>query len=319
VILKDLPKGIDPRLIVGFETGDDAAVFLVRDDLTVVQSLDFFMPIVDDPFTFGQIAAANAISDIYAMGAQPIVALAILGYPTKLLSPEVARQIMLGGNDICQKAGIQIAGGHSIDDIEPKFGLSVTGVAHPNDLWQNSTAQEGDILVLTKPLGIGTMGSANKKGLLTPKQYDSFVKTTTFLNDRPADAARKVGVSAATDVTGFGLLGHSLEMAKGAGLQLQLWSNELPILSGALDLISDGVIPGATGRNLNYVAPVTVYAENVEQDLKAIMADPQTSGGLLFAVPPQNVDRLLEGLNKKGALCGAVVGRFQKGQGLVVQ
>jgi selenide, water dikinase len=319
VILKDLPKGLDPRLIVGFETGDDAAVILIRDDLTVVQSLDFFMPIVDDPFTFGQIAAANAISDIYAMGAQPIVALAILGYPTKLLSPEVARQIMLGGSDICQKAGIQIAGGHSIDDTEPKFGLSVTGVAHPNDLWQNSTAKEGDLLVLTKPLGVGTMGSANKKGLLSPEQYASFVKTTTFLNDKPADVARDVGVSAATDVTGFGLLGHSLEMAKGAGLQLQLWSNELPILPGALDLILNGVIPGATGRNLNHVEPVTDYAENVEPHLKAIMADPQTSGGLLFAVPPQNVERILEGLSKKGALCGAVVGRFQKGQGLVVQ
>lgn len=319
MILNNLQGVVDPRILVGFETGDDAAVIQVRDDIAVVQTLDFFMPIVDDPKTFGMIAAANAISDVYAMGAHPVMALAILGFPTKKLSNEVAREIMIGGTEICRKVGIQIAGGHSIDDTEPKFGLSVTGIVHPDDIWKNSTAQEGDYLVLTKPLGIGAMGSANKKGLLSSSQYRDFVTTTTFVNEIPAKVARSIGINAATDVTGFGLLGHSLEMAMGSGLQIELWSQKLPVIEGARDLIQNGVRPGATGRTLRYVEGSTIYGDEVTELDKAVLADPQTSGGLLLAVSPNKVDDLCQRLLEEGALCGAVVGQFKTGIGVRVQ
>jgi selenide, water dikinase len=319
IVLSKMPKEVDSRLLVGFETGDDAAVFKLREDLAVVQSLDFFMPIVDDPFVFGQIAAANALSDIYAMGATPIMALAILGFPIKKLSPEIASLIMKGGTDICHRAGIQIVGGHSIDDAEPKFGLSVTGITHPDKLWTNSSAEEGDLLVLTKPLGIGAMGSANKKGLLTSRQYEIFVETTTTLNDIPAKVAHQIGVTAATDVTGFGLLGHSLEMANGAGLKIELWSKKVPIIPGALELIEQGIRPGATQRNLNFVENRVLYAPTISDALKAVLADPQTSGGLLFAIPPNKAEKFCAELKKEKALEYSIIGQFKSGSGIDVQ
>lgn len=295
----------------------------LHSELAVVQSLDFFMPIVDDPFTFGMIAAANAISDIYAMGAKPISALAILGFPIKKLPAEVANQIMLGGAEICKQAGILISGGHSIDDIEPKFGLSVTGIAHPDKIWKNNSVQEGDLLVLTKPLGVGVFGSANKKGILSTSQYDAFVKTTTFLNAIPAEVARETGVSAVTDVTGFGLLGHSLEMVQGTDFTVELYVKSLPILDGALDLLEQGVKPGATARNLAHVGPYTEYDEDVSLRDKEILADAQTSGGLLIAVPEEKVEEFLKNLELRGALCSVVVGKILRtnieGQRIIVR
>jgi selenide,water dikinase len=296
---------------MGFHSNDDASVVQLREDLVVVQSLDFFMPIVDDPYTFGMIAAANSISDIYAMGATPISALSILGLPIKKIPPEVANQIMQGGAEICRRAGIPILGGHSIDDTEPKFGLSVTGVAHPDDILYNSTAQDGDVLVLTKPLGIGALGQGNKKKVLTESQIADFVKITTFLNDAPMRAAKKVGVSAATDVTGFGLLGHAWEMAKGCGVGVEIFADQLPVVDGVWALLESGIKPGATGRNLSYLEPNLDVDSNVTEIQKLLAADPQTSGGLLLSVHPNNLEALLESLEEEGALCAVVVGRFR--------
>ena len=286
--------------------------------MAVVQTLDFFMPIVDDPKTFGMIAAANSISDVYAMGATPVMALAILGFPTKKIGPHVAKEIMLGGVEVCQRAGIQIAGGHSIDDAEPKFGLSVTGMVHPDEIWRNDAAQIGDHLVLTKPLGIGVMGSVNKKGLLSDSQYTEFVRTTTFLNALPAKIAREVGIHAATDITGFGLIGHTLEMALGSGLKAEIWSKNIPVLSGVTELIEQGVTPGAIKRNRQFVLPYTHMDPDVSEQDQMILADPQTSGGLLFAVSEHKSQILVERLRQEGALAAAIVGQFLNGEGVSV-
>lgn len=311
-VLKGLPVVQSEQFLMGFHSNDDASVVQLRDDLVVVQSLDFFMPIVDDPYTFGMIAAANSISDIYAMGATPISALSILGLPIQKIPAEVANQIMQGGAEICRRAGIPILGGHSIDDTEPKFGLSVTGVAHPNEVLYNNTGQDGDLLVLTKPLGIGALGQGNKKKVLTASQYEDFVRITTFLNDAPMRAAKKVGVTAATDVTGFGLLGHAWEMAKGCGVGVEIFADQLPVVDGVWTLLESGIKPGATGRNISYLAPHLKVDTAVTPLQQLLAADPQTSGGLLFSVHPDKVDALIETLHQEGALCAVIVGRFKR-------
>ncbi len=308
-----MPRFSDPRLLVGNETGDDAAVVRLRDDLAVVHSLDFFMPIVDKPYHFGQIAAANALSDVYAMGATPTSALAILGYPTKKLPVEVAAEIMRGGADICHRAGVALSGGHSIDDAEPKFGLSVSGILHPDEIWTNAGAQVGDAIVLTKPLGVGSMGSAIKKGRLSAEQYDDFLRTTTHLNASAMRAGRTVGVHAATDVTGFGLVGHLFEMCKGANLTAAISFGALPVLDGAIELIASGVVPGATGRNLQHLGSRLSLASTLPPNAEKLLADPQTSGGLLFAVAPEKAQELCESLRSEGALCAVQIGSFQAG------
>ena len=307
--MSDLDGVVDPQLLVGFDTGDDAAVRRITSELAVVQTLDFFMPIVDDPFVFGQIAAANALSDIYAMGADPVMALAILGYPTKHISPQVARQIMLGGTEVCNRAGIRIAGGHSIDDTEPKFGLSVTGVVHPDKMLRNSTAQPGDVLMLTKPLGVGVLGQANKKSLISPEQYQAFILVTTQLNATAAQIAKSFTVNACTDVTGFGLLGHGLEMAQGSGLTLTIWPDQLPILDGVLELIERGIRPGATRRNIEHCSSHITWQEGTNA-WSQLLADPQTSGGLLFAVPSQDAHSFRAALLAGGLSDITVIGEF---------
>jgi selenide,water dikinase len=306
---------MDPRLLVGLETGDDAAAVQVAPDLAVVHTLDFFMPIVDDPHTFGRIAAANAISDVYAMGATPLVALAILGLPRKVLGPEVGAAIMEGGARSCTEAGIVIAGGHTIDDAEPKFGLSVTGTVRPDGLVRNSTGQEGDLLVLTKPLGTGALAQAIKKGIATEAQVALAVDTMCFLNRAPALAMARVGVHAATDVTGFSLLGHALEMARGAGLGVELWMDALPVLDTVRDVIAQGVHPGATGRNLAHFGAQTTWGEGVTELDQKLIADPQTSGGLLLALPEAKVSALQAALKDEGAMAAEVVGRLVAGSG----
>ena len=299
---------------MGFHSNDDAAVTKIRDDLAIVQSLDFFMPIVDDPYTFGMIAAANSISDIYAMGATPINALSILGIPVKNVPMEAANQIMQGGAEICRRAGIPILGGHSIDDTEPKFGLSVTGVVHPDELWRNNAVEDGDYLVLTKPLGIGVFGSSNKKELLNNQQYATFVETTTFLNDVPMEAGRAVGVKAATDVTGFGLIGHAWEMVSSVGMSVELWVDQLPVIRGVRELLKAGVKPGATKRNIEYLRPHTTVERGVTPFDMDIVGDPQTSGGLLMAVSEDKLDVLIQELQSRGALSAAVVGQCRKSE-----
>lgn len=275
-----------------------------------MQTLDFFTPLVDDPRDYGRIAAANAISDVYAMGGKPILALAIVGFPTKLLPIEVGADILAGAAEICAEAGIPVAGGHSIDDVEVKFGLCVTGVVHPDRVLKNSGAKVGDALVLTKPIGSGALSSAVKAGVLPPEGYAAMVRTATFLNRVPAEAAQAVGVHAATDVTGFGLLGHLGAMARGSGLTAEVWLGKVPVLPFAREMIAAGKVPGATGRNLQHWSPHTEWDPALEIADRKLLADPQTSGGLLIAVPPERAGALVAELEARGALAAAVIGRM---------
>ena len=309
-IVSVLPRKADPNLLVGLDTGDDGAVVRLSPDLAVIQTLDFFMPIVDDPFDFGRIAAANSLSDVYAMGGEPISALAILGLPLSKLGPEVGARILAGGAAVCEEAGIQIVGGHSIDDAEPKFGLSVTGTVHPDQVWRNSTAKAGDVLVLSKPLGSGTVTTAIKRGAVDAAITASVIDVMTTLNAGAAAAARQVGIHAATDVTGFALLGHAIEMADGAGLGLELDVAALPLMAGALDTLQMGIAPGATRRNLEHVEGRVEWGSTVTDIDRQIVADPQTSGGLLFAVSPEKASDLMQAMSANGTLSAAIVGRL---------
>lgn len=286
------------------------------DDLAVITTTDFFTPIVDDARDFGRIAAANALSDVYAMGGEPVVAIAILGWPVAHLPVELAREVMAGAAEVCAQAGIHIAGGHSIDDSEPTFGLAVTGTVHPDHIVRNSTGRAGDLLVLTKPLGIGALAQGIKKGLVGPDQARRVIEVMATLNRSAADAARRVGVSAGTDVTGFSLLGHASEMAEGAGLAVELWRDRLPVMEGAEDLIARGVYPGATRRNLEHFGPNTTWDPALTDVDRKLLADPQTSGGLLLAVAPDRLDALVDALD--GNQARAVVGRLVEGSGAQV-
>ena len=296
--------------MVGLETGDDGAVVRLSSEIAVIQTVDFFMPIVDDPFDFGRIAAANSLSDVYAMGGKPTSALAILGLPLSKLGPEVGARILEGGARVCEEAGIQIVGGHSIDDAEPKFGLSVTGVVHPDQVWRNSTGRAGDMLVLTKPIGSGTVTTGIKKGAVSASVAANAVEVMATLNRTAADAARSVGVTAATDVTGFSLLGHAIEMAEGAGLGLELDVSALPVLDGAWDTLGKGIAPGATRRNLEHFGQRVAWANGISEQDQKLVGDPQTSGGLLLAVDPSRVDALVDALAGAGAPAAAVVGQL---------
>ena len=301
------------------ETGDDGAVVRLTDEVAVIQTVDFFMPVVDDPTDFGRIAAANALSDVYAMGGEPVCALAVLGLPIKKLPPEVGAAIMAGGGEVCQKAGIQIVGGHSIDDTEPKFGLCVTGRVHPDKLWRNSSGRAGDQLVLTKPLGTGTLTTAIKRGALTEAQERATIDVMTTLNASAAAAAREVGVRAATDVTGFALLGHAREMASGAGLGLTIWVDALPEIPGARDMLAAGIAPGAIGRNLDHFGAGVVWDDSLSEIDRKLVADPQTSGGLLLAVAPDKVQSLQDALRAHGALAAHVVGELTEHTGVHIK
>jgi len=290
----------------------------LTDEIAVIQTVDFFMPVVDDPTDFGRIAAANALSDVYAMGGVPICALAILGLPIKKLPAPVGAAIMAGAGAVCKEAGVQIVGGHSIDDTEPKFGLSVTGTVHPDKLWRNSAGQVGDLLVLTKPLGSGCMTTAIKRGALDEAAARNVIEIMASLNKTAADAARSVGVSAATDVTGFSLLGHSREMADGAGLGLDLWIDALPVITGAIATLEAGIAPGATGRNLAHFGEGVQWGEGISPTDEKLLADPQTSGGLLFAIHPDRADALIAALNDAGTLAADVVGSLSATPGVRV-
>ena len=280
-----MPSHADRRVLVGRETFDDAGVFVLRDDLALVQTVDFFAPIVDDPYTFGQIAAANALSDVYAMGGEPLTALAIVGFPVGTLPPSVLTEILRGGQDKVREAGAVLIGGHSIIDEELKFGLSVTGQAHPARLLTNATARPGDRLVLTKPLGTGLLATAEKQGKLSSNAMLVLHTTMSALNGAASRAALAHGVICATDVTGFGLLGHALNVARGSGVSLRIDGKKLPELPGARDLWRSGTRTGGAERNEAYLSAHVDAAGADPADL-ALALDPQTSGGLLLAVPP---------------------------------
>jgi len=294
-ILKDLPFLGHPNLLVGTETKDDAAVYRLNDQQALVLTTDFFMPIVDDPEDFGRIAATNAISDVYAMGGTPILALAVLGMPINVLPMAAIQGIMRGGQQVCQAAGIPLAGGHSIDAPEPIFGLVVAGLVHPDHLRRNSTAQPGAHLILTKPLGIGVMTTALKKELLTPADYAQVLAVMTQLNRPGATLAHLQGVQAITDVTGVGLLGHLLELCQGSGVRARLDYAQIPILPAAQDLAQLGIFPGAARRNWEGYGAL-VQATALEPWEQLLLADPQTSGGLLLAVDPALVPTVLSQL-----------------------
>lgn len=304
-----LPK----ELMVGIETSDDAAVYQLNDEQALVATTDFFMPIVDDPFDFGRIAATNAISDVYAMGGTPIMALALVGMPINKLPLETIGRILEGGASICREAGIPIAGGHTIDSVEPIYGLVVMGLVHPSKVKKNSAARAGDVLVLGKPLGVGVLSAALKKGVLGEEGYAAMIANTTKLNKPGRLLADMPGVHAMTDVTGFGLLGHLLEIARGAQLHAQLDMPAIPLLPGVLQLAHDGFFTGASGRNWD------AYGKDVQLDAsltpaqRALLTDPQTSGGLLVACDPSSVDDVLALFAREGFADAAVVGRIEAG------
>ncbi|MBK0391794.1 selenide, water dikinase SelD [Ramlibacter algicola] len=312
-VLSEILKGsaslpIPPELLVGIETADDAAVYKLNDEQALIATTDFFMPIVDDPFDFGRIAATNAISDVYAMGGKPILALALVGMPINVLSTTTIGRILEGGASVCRDAGIPIAGGHTIDSVEPIYGLVALGLVHPSRVRRNADARAGDVLVLGKPLGVGVLSAALKKEALDADGYARMLATTTKLNTPGPDLAALEGVHALTDVTGFGLAGHALELARGARLPVTLEWSKVPVLHGVRELAARGFVTGASGRNwAGYGADVTLPAgfEDVDQ---ALLSDPQTSGGLLVSCAPSAVDRVLDVFRTHGFGQAAVVG-----------
>lgn len=313
-LLADQPvTQVFPQLLVGTETADDAAVWQVDDNTCVIATTDFFMPMVDDPRDFGRIAATNAISDIYAMGGRPIMALAILGMPIDKLAPAQIREILEGGREICAEAGIPVAGGHSIDAPEPIYGLAVIGLCHPSELRRNADAKPGDALILTKGLGVGIYSAAIKKGALDEAGINEMVASATTLNRIGSDLAKRADVHAITDVTGFGILGHGLELARGAGLQLRLDLDRLPLLSRAAELAEAGFFTGASTRNwAAYGAEVTLPA-GLPDWRRALLTDPQTSGGLLVSCAPEAAEDLLSQIRAAGFPLAAIIGRTEAG------
>ena len=308
-ILKDtLAMPMPPELLVGIQTADDAAVYQLNDEQALVATTDFFMPIVDDPFDFGRIAAANALSDVYAMGGTPIMALALVGMPINVLSLATIGRILEGGASVCRDAGIVVAGGHTIDSVEPIYGLVALGLVHPSRVKKNSGARVGDLLVLGKPIGVGVQSAALKKGALPPEGYAAMIASTTQLNTAGPELARLPGVHAITDVTGFALAGHALELARGAGLTLRIDWPRVPLLPGVRELAAQGLVTGASGRNwAAYGHEISLPAGFADAE-RALLTDPQTSGGLLVACTPGSLDAVLATFHRHGFGQAAVVG-----------
>ena len=297
-----------PENTIGFESSEDCAVFPLDEDHFLIQSVDFFTPIVDDPYTFGQIAAANSLSDIYAMGGMPLHALNIAEFPSDDLPLEILTKIMQGGLEITKQANIPILGGHTIKDPVPKYGLVVTGRVEKENLTLNSTAKAGDVLILTKPLGSGIIATAIKKDKAPKSIMEEAVNVMTNLNSGATIAMNAVGVNACTDITGYGLLGHLLEMCKGSNVSVTLEFNEIPLIQGVYELAQKGFIPGGTKRNLDYVSSQVNFSKNISQEQQYLLADAQTSGGLLISVAKEKAEDLQKTLTKNNTLSSAVVG-----------
>ncbi len=297
-------------MLVGTSTRDDAAVYLLDDQTALVQSVDVFTPVVDDPYTFGQVAAANSLSDIYAMGARPILALSVIGFPVDKLPLSDMRAILQGGVDKAREAGIEVAGGHSLEDNEPKYGLCVTGLVRPDRILRNSSARPGDLLILTKPLGSGVITHAIKKGKATAEEIEAVVDCMTRLNRVASEAMVEVGVSACTDVTGYGLLGHLIEMVQGSAVSARLRVSRLPVLSGVREHVRRGIYPGGTRKNLEFFGRYVEWEEGVDEQDRLIMADAQTSGGLLIAVPRERAEAMKKVLEDRGVTPCAEIGEI---------
>ena len=303
-IVRDLPEADDPRLLVGSATGDDAAVYRLADDLALVQTIDFFTPLVDDPLDFGRIAAANALSDVYAMGGRPVTAMNVVAFPLEQLGGDVLREILRGGLEVVAEAGAALVGGHSIDDPEPKYGLAVTGVVDPGAMVTNAGGRAGDVLVLTKPLGVGAIVTARKRGAADDDVLAEAVEVMTTLNAAASAAAVEAGAHAMTDVTGFGLLGHLHGLARESGLAAEVVAADVPAIDGVEDLLGDdAAVSGGSRRNGEYADGFTTYAPDVPAWRRRLICDATTSGGLLVAVDP----------SRAGLVPGPVVGRLVAG------
>lgn len=310
--MRGLPPVTDPRVIIGANTADDAAVYKLDEGTALVQTVDFFTPVVDDPYIFGLVAAANSLSDIYAMGARPIFALNIVAFPVNDLPLEVMGRILKGGSDKAHEAGIHIVGGHSIEDKEPKYGLVVTGLVAPDKVVSNAGARPGDTLLLTKPIGTGIISTALKRGLAGESSVSEAIRVMSALNRAASEAMVECGVNACTDVTGFGLLGHLNEMLQASGVGAVVRQEDVPIIDGVRELAAQGVVPGGTRRNMDYANEFVVWPEGVTETEKLILCDAQTSGGLLISAPPERAQALLDTLKDKKGLKAAAIGEVVK-------
>jgi selenide,water dikinase len=308
-----LPLPIDPNVLISFGTRDDSAVYRLTDEIALALTIDVFTPVVDDPYAFGAIAAANALSDVYAMGARAIAMLSFVGFPRGMLPWEVLERILLGGAEKAREAGVDVVGGHTVDDPEPKAGYAVVGVVHPDRVVSNAGGRPGDVLILTKPLGTGILSTAIKRELLEPSDIELVTEVMAALNRGAADAMLEVGVDACTDVTGYGLLGHLQEVVAASHLSAVVRANAVPLLPRVLDLIGKDVVPGGTWTNAEAVEPYVTYAEGVNPPLRLALADAQTSGGLLIAVPAEHADRLVQRLQELGTLASAAIGELGEG------
>lgn len=310
-VLRHLPKFYDDNLIVGLDKSDDAAVYKINDDTAVILTMDFFTPVVDDPYKYGQVAAANSLSDVYAMGGKPLTAMNIVCFPN-CLSVDILGQILKGGADKIFEAGAVVAGGHSVEDNEPKYGLSVMGMVHPDKVITNSAAKPGDVLILTKPLGLGILNTAIKADLVNEEVINKAIEIMSYLNKDACEAMQTVGVNSCTDITGFGLLGHALEMAEGSDVTIEIWSDYLPIIKESIELAKMGIIPGGAYRNQEHVGDKVVFVNSINQEIKDILFDPQTSGGLLISVAEDRAEKLLSLLRKNNKTSFSMIGKVKE-------
>ncbi len=303
-----LPKNHDPNLLVGIETGDDAGIYRLSDEIAIVTTADFITPPVNDPYLYGQIGAANAISDVYAMGGRPLTCLNLVSFPSKKLAPKVLHEIVAGALSKITEAGAVLAGGHSIEDDEPKFGLAVTGIVHPKKYWANSGAQPGDILILTKPIGSGVIFNANLKKWVSTPAMDECLATITTLNKTAAEIMQGFKVHAATDITGFGLAGHAFEMAAGSDVRLEISMDDIPIMREALAMYKKGMNTGMNASNCRLVSKNMRFEKDLPAWHQEIVYDPQTSGGLLVSVPASGSENMLEALTNAGVDQARIIG-----------
>lgn len=310
-VLEKLPKNENTEnLIVGLDTADDAAVYKLSEDSALIQTLDFFTPMVDDPYIFGQIAAANSLSDVYAMGGKPIVAMNIVCFPS-CHDMNVLGEILKGGFDKVKESGALLVGGHTVDDKEPKYGLSVSGIVHPSKVLSNASAKVGDKLIITKPIGVGILNTAMKENLIDKDLAQNVIDTMIHLNKYAAISFEHIDVNSVTDITGFGLLGHALEMAKASNVSIEIDSKEVPILKGAIDMAKMGIIPAGMYRNKDYIIK-NVNLNNIDNALEDILYDPQTSGGLLISVKPELADILIKDMKKNGSIEAKIIGQVKE-------
>lgn len=316
--MEKLPPIDDPRVLVGFNTSDDAGVVRLTDEIALVQTVDFFTPIVDDPYCYGQIAAANALSDVYAMGGRPYCALNIVGFPKDLFPMEVLADILSGGRDKADEAGVVIVGGHTVSDAELKYGLAVTGLVHPDKIFTNAGARPGDVLFLTKPIGSGTITTQLKAGKGSDEMIRNACKVMGQLNRAAAEACRQVGVHGCTDITGFGLLGHALELAQASGVCLVLHFDDIPLLPEAMNSVRQGFVPGGTRANRLHVAPDVVYDARLGDAEQFLLNDAQTSGGLLISVSEKKKEEMEQALLERGVRV-ACIGEVEPRREAIIQ